>query len=122
MESKQILIVDDSPEVNQMMCWMLEDAGYEVHSAESAEDGLQKAEEIENLPLLLMDIVLPKMSGQEAIEILRKNPKFNSTVIIAVTAETDPDELSHILHLGANDILTKPVNEESLIKTVRHYL
>lgn len=119
--SGKILIIEDNPDNSKLVCWMLEDEGFEVSCAETAERGLELLRQ-EEFSLILMDISLPGISGKEATRRIRQAPNLQAIPILALTAHAIDTELRSILDSGVNSVLTKPVNEEQLLTQIRQYL
>ncbi len=113
----RVLVVEDSLENRQLVSWILEDAEYEISEAETAEEGLDLLQK-EKIDAILMDISLPGMSGDEAIKIIRNELKLDALPIIALTAHALPEDHARFIACGATDIITKPVDEELLVKTL----
>jgi two-component system, OmpR family, alkaline phosphatase synthesis response regulator PhoP len=119
MESKgkKILIADDEPDILEIIQYNLKKEGYEVATAKDGDEALEKAKA--NKPdLIILDIMMPKKTGNEVCEILRTQPAYNDTLIIFLTALND--ESTHIkgLETGADDFVTKPVSPKVLISRV----
>ena len=109
-----ILVVEDNPDNRKLVTWILEDEGYQVTCAETAEKGIE-ALELGNFQAVLMDISLPGMDGVEATQHIRKLERFKDLPIIALTAHAIQAETNKILASGGTDLLTKPVDEELLL-------
>ena len=121
MTTSPILIVEDNRDNQQLATWILEDAGYTVECANNAEDGIALLEQ-KPYSLVLMDISLPGMNGKEATQYIRQQNAISSTPIIALTAHAVLDERESILQSGVDELLTKPVDEEEMLKTVAEVL
>ena len=94
---------------------------FKMRSARTGVEALEKA--IEVYPgLILMDIQMPEMDGLEATRLLRANPRFASTPIIALTALAMPGDRERCLAAGATEYLSKPVSLKTLTKTIRDLL
>lgn len=119
--SAHILVVEDNPDNSTLVTWILEDEGYEVSCAETAEIGLEMLEQ-QSFDLVLMDISLPGMSGTDATRAIRKNPKHKGLPVLALTAHAIEGERQNILECGVDDMLTKPINDELLLATIVKYL
>jgi len=119
--SARILIVEDNPDSMKLINWALEDEGYELTGASSAEEGLALLEE-HVFDLLLLDISLPGMDGKEATMRLRSDPRFFDLPIVAVTAHAIRQEASIIRACGVDEMLTKPIDESRLLVTVEALL
>ncbi len=95
----------------------LENHAYEVVVAHDGLEAVTKAEEV-NPALILMDIQMPVMNGLEAIAHLRKDTRFNSLPIIALTALAMPGDRERCIQAGATEYMSKPVRLKMLVKTI----
>lgn len=119
--SAKVLIVEDNPDNQQLATWILEDEGYQVTCAESAEEGLEMME-TGGYDIVLMDISLPGMDGKEATRKIRATPHLKDTPILALTAHAVQGEREDIVASGVDGLLTKPVDEDELLSYVRNLL
>lgn len=119
--AKSILMVEDNADNADLATWMLEDAGFKVTTAGTAEEGIDLLER-EPFDLVLMDISLPGMDGKEAIRWLRAHPTLSSMPVIALTAHAILNERDAIMASGADCIVTKPIDEDLLIDTLMQRL
>ncbi|MBB6601032.1 MULTISPECIES: response regulator transcription factor [Bacillus] len=119
MNKGKILVVEDEKKIARVLSLELEYEGYEVTVKETGMDGLKALEE-ESFDLVLLDVMLPELSG---LEVLRRVRKTNTaTPIILITARGSvPDKVSG-LDLGANDYITKPFDIEELLARIRAQL
>ncbi|QSJ00350.1 response regulator transcription factor [Bacillus sp. 3a] len=119
MNKGKILVVEDEKKIARVLSLELEYEGYEVTVKETGIDGLQALEEV-SFDLVLLDVMLPELSG---LEVLRRVRKTNTaTPIILITARGSiPDKVSG-LDLGANDYITKPFDIEELLARIRAQL
>ncbi|AMM96991.1 MULTISPECIES: response regulator transcription factor [Bacillus] len=119
MNKGKILVVEDEKKIARVLSLELEYEGYEVTVKETGMDGLQALEE-ESFDLVLLDVMLPELSG---LEVLRRVRKTNTaTPIMLITArDSVPDKVSG-LDLGANDYITKPFDIEELLARIRAQL
>jgi CheY-like chemotaxis protein len=91
----------------------------------SATDGRQAIELIRSTPdlgVVLMDIMMPEMDGYETIREIRREPKFSSLPILALTAKAMKGDREKCLEAGASDYIAKPVNTEELLSLLRVWL
>ena len=114
MSKGHILVVEDNPDNQQLVRWILEDEAYEVTCADTAEEGLCLLES-GRYDAVLMDITLPGMDGREATRIIRTNPQFSTLPVFALTAHGLEAEQASILESGVTGLLTKPIDEVELI-------
>lgn len=116
-----ILVVEDNPDNMKLIEWTLEDADYGFTGAESAERALALLEQ-RDFDLVLMDVSLPGIDGKEATRRLRKDPRFASLPVVAVTAHAIKSEEQAIRDSGVDELLTKPIDECQLLDTVARLL
>lgn len=119
--SKKILIVDDEPDILDILKYVLEKEGYKVKKARNGEEAVDKAYE-EKPDLILLDIMMPKKDGIEVCRELRSNKKFNDTIIVFLTARNE--EYSEVagFDVGADDYVVKPIKPRSLVSRIKTLL
>jgi adenylate cyclase len=117
----RILVVDDTPENVLLLSAVLEKKGYEVVTASSGAEALQRIA-TERLDLVLLDVVMPQMSGYEVCRRIRENPAGGVLPVVMVTALDPGQERIKGLDAGADDFLTKPINQAELLARVRSLL
>jgi signal transduction histidine kinase/DNA-binding response OmpR family regulator len=111
-ERPLVLVVEDDPEMNRFIAESLGDR-YRVAVAVDGKDGLTKACAL-GPDLILSDVMMPEMSGDELVRALRARPEFAATPIVMLTARADDDLRVRLLREGAQDYLTKPFSIEEL--------
>lgn len=117
MNKRRILIADDEPNIVLSLTFLMERAGYDVEVADNGEEALKRA--VERPPdLLLLDVMLPRLSGFEVCQKLRANPACRTLPIIMLTAKGRDSEVSKGLALGANAYVTKPFSVQALLTQV----
>ncbi|TVZ41992.1 response regulator receiver domain-containing protein [Alteromonadaceae bacterium 2753L.S.0a.02] len=119
--SKAILVVEDNPDNQQLVTWILEDEGFQITCVDSAEEGLEMLE-IKNYDMVLMDISLPGMDGKEATQKIRATPHLKDIPVLALTAHAVQGERESIIASGVDGLVTKPVDEEELISRISNLL
>jgi sigma-B regulation protein RsbU (phosphoserine phosphatase) len=121
-----ILVVDDAPDNLLLLEAILEGEDFNsVVLANSAVDAYQKLKENKDnsaIDLILMDIMMPDISGIEAIKEIRSHPDYQDIPILVVSARSETDSLVEAFEAGAVDYLTKPINELELIARIRSML
>lgn len=116
-EKARALVVDDAPDVTEMIAVLLQYAGYEVVTVFSGPQALNAAR-AEQFDVVVSDIGMPGMNGYELAEEVRRLPGYQSTPMIAVTGFTMYDDRDRALQSGFNAFLTKPINPRDLINLV----
>ena len=115
--SAKVLVVDDNPRNVKLLAELLKAEKYEVITAESGEAALNFVA-AEKPDLVLLDVMMPGMNGYEVCEAIRANPATTVLPVVLVTA-LDPQERVKGLQAGADDFLTKPVNQAELFARVK---
>ncbi len=118
---QRILVIDDEPDVVELIAFNLRGAGFEVITAEGGAEGLRKARTSE-LALILLDLMLPEIDGLEVCKLLRRDPATEHIPIIMVTAKAGEIDRVIGLELGADDYVTKPFSVRELVLRVRALL
>ncbi len=120
MEKMKILVVDDELDICAILKFNLEKAGFEVFTAQSAEDALEK--NINSYDLLLLDVMMEGMSGFDLAKILKQKPQTKDIPIIFITAKDTADDAVNGLDLGADDYISKPFSIKEVISRVKAVL
>ena len=120
METKKILVVDDEQDLCEILLYNLKSAGYQAEAAYSGEMAMEKDPSQYNL--LLLDIMMPGMSGFELAEKLKANEKTASIPIIFLTAKDTEDDTLKGFGLGADDYVTKPYSVREVVARVKAVL
>lgn len=121
--SKPVLIVEDDPDIVEGLRYNLERGRLETRVALNGEEGLEAALDRENPPaLIILDLMLPSMSGLEVCRRLRSEPLTRRTPIIIVTACTSEADVTKGLELGADEYVKKPFSVRELLERVRAIL
>jgi two-component system chemotaxis response regulator CheY len=116
--AKNVLAVDDSASIRQMLTFTLKSAGYDVVEAIDGLDGLEKAR-AHDVHLVLTDQNMPRMDGLALIRSLREMPQYASTPILMLTTESSDAMKSQGRAAGATGWLVKPFDPQKLIEVVR---
>ena len=119
--AKEILIVDDEPNVVVPIQFLMEQQGYRVMTAERGEDALDLIYQYKP-DFVLLDIMLPGIDGYEVCEIIRLNPDFRGIKIVFLTAKGREVEIAIGLALGADAYITKPFSNTALVAKVKELL
>jgi len=120
-DSNLILIVDDEPEVHTVLGKMLVREGYAIQSAYSAEEAFEKVRSTKP-DLIILDIMMPKVSGIEVCNKLKADPSTKDILILIVSArDAQADRIEGLTH-GADDYVSKPFHLRSLVRKIEHML
>ena len=114
MTIKKILIVDDSPTERHVLNDLLTKAGYEVVASDNGEDAIQKAKQL-HPDLILMDVVMPGLTGFQATRAISRDTDTRSIPIILCTSKTQETDKIWGMRQGARDYVVKPVNRDELL-------
>ena len=119
--NKIILVVDDEKDIVELVAYNLEREGYQIAKAYDGHQALRYIRE--NQPdLVILDLMLPGISGLEICRLIRKKPETEGLPIIMLTAKSDSVDKIMGLEIGADDYLTKPFNVRELLARVRAVL
>lgn len=119
--SKTLLIIEDNEQNLYLMRFLLEKNGYAVISAENGREGVEKA--LLHKPMaILLDIQLPEMDGYAVAAELKTHAELDGTPIIAVTSYAMMGDREAILAAGATGYIEKPINPETFVAEIVHYL
>ncbi len=121
MVKKRVLVVDDSPTDRQVVTTRLQKQGYEVTVAVDGEDALQKIAE-DRPPLVLLDIVMPKMNGYQVLRHIKSAPETRDIKVILLSSKNQDSDRFWGLKQGADDYIVKPYPDQTLLAAVaRHF-
>lgn len=118
---QKILIVDDEPDILELIEYNLKKEGYQVFLARNGQEAVAEAKK--TLPdLIVLDIMMPKMDGIEACRIMRTMPEFKNTFMVFLTARSE--EYSEIagFNVGADDYIAKPIKPRALVSRINAIL
>ena len=118
---QKILIVDDEPDILELVEYNLKKEGYQVYLASNGQDGIAVAKKV-HPDLIILDIMMPKMDGIEACRLMRAIPEFKNTFMVFLTARSE--EYSEIagFNVGADDYIAKPIKPRALVSRINAIL
>jgi len=117
----KILLVDDEPDILEIISYNLKSNGYEVFTALNGVKALKKAKAI--LPdLIILDVMMPEMDGIETCEEIRKIPELNNTIVTFLTARYEDYSQLAGFDAGADDYINKPIKPKLLVGKVKSLL
>jgi len=117
----KILLVDDEPDILEIVGYNLENEGYQIFKASNGMEAVKKAKEIQP-HLILLDVMMPEMDGIEACEKIREIDSLKDVIITFFTARSEDYSQLAGFEAGADDYITKPVKPKILISKVKSLL
>lgn len=116
-----ILIVDDDPDIRELVAFKMRQMGYGVRVEKDGESGLEAARS--DVPdLILLDVMMPKLSGIEMCKTLRGDEKTKNVLIMLMTAKAQEIDVEKGFAAGANDYIIKPFSPRELVTRVENML
>ena len=120
-KNTKILLVDDEPDIIEIVGYNLKNEGYQVFTANNGKEAILQAEKY--LPhLIILDVMMPIMDGIQTCEALRNNLKFTETIITFLTARGEDYSQFAGFNAGADDYITKPIKPKLLVSKVKALL
>jgi len=117
----KILLVDDEPDILEIVGYNLSNEGYQIITASNGLEGVKKANK-EKPQLIILDVMMPEMDGIEACEQIRKNKDLENTVVTFLTARGEDYSQVAGFDSGADDYITKPIKPKVLVSKVKALL
>jgi two-component system alkaline phosphatase synthesis response regulator PhoP len=117
----KILLVDDEPDILEIVGYNLEQAGYQIFKAENGKDAVKQAQKVKP-HLIIMDVMMPEMDGMEACEKIREIPELKDTIITFLTARSEDYSQVAGFEVGADDYIAKPIKPKLLVSKVKGLL
>ena len=117
----KILIVDDEPDIRELIEYNLKREGYQVIVAENGVEAIAQAKK-HSPHLILLDIMMPEMDGIEACRVIRSFPEFNDTFIVFLTARSEEYSEVSGFNVGADDYIVKPIKPRILMSRINALL
>ena len=121
MENFKILLVDDEPDILEIISYTLESEGYLVYNAENGAKAIKLAKKIKP-HLIILDVMMPEMDGIEACEIIRNDSEIGNTLIAFLSARGEDYSQVAGFNAGADDYITKPIKPKLLKSKIKSLL
>jgi DNA-binding response OmpR family regulator len=118
---KKILIADDEPNIVASLEFLMKQRGYDVRVVDNGEDALIAVGEF-GPDLVLLDVMMPRLSGYDLCQRVRENPAWQDIKIIMLSAKGRDVEVTKGMAIGADAYVTKPFSTKDLIAKVREML
>ncbi|NOT77316.1 MAG: response regulator [Cyclobacteriaceae bacterium] len=122
LRNKTVLVVDDDMRNIFSLTKALENYQMKIVTAVDGKEALRQVESNSKIDIVLMDMMMPEMDGYDSTAAIRRNPKFKSLPIIAVTAKAMMGDREKCINAGASDYITKPVDIDQLLSLLRVWL
>lgn len=122
ISTHRALVVEDNEHVLYMLDFILSRAGYDVIGVDNGRDAQASIDSIEPVDIVVLDLMLPYVSGYQLITNIRDDPEWQHTPIIVVSGKVLEEDIVKALDLGANDYVTKPFRPEELLARMRRIL
>ena len=117
----KILLVDDEPDILEILSYPLKNEGFQVHTANNGLEAIKIAKDIQP-HLIVLDVMMREMDGIEACEIIRNDPKISNTLITFLSARGEDYSKIAGFNAGADDYITKPIKPKVLVSKVKSLL
>tara|TARA_B100001113_G_scaffold6253_1_gene5184 strand:+ start:278 stop:955 length:678 start_codon:yes stop_codon:yes gene_type:complete len=121
LENFKILLVDDEPDILEIISYSLKSEGYLVYTAENGIKGVELAKKIKP-HLIILDVMMPEMDGIEACEIIRNDLKIANSLIVFLSARGEDYSQIAGFNAGADDYITKPIKPKVLKSKIKSLL
>ncbi|GGM18869.1 hypothetical protein GCM10011351_00830 [Paraliobacillus quinghaiensis] len=118
---KKILLAEDEEVLRMLIVDTMEDEGYEIDEAVDGKEALEKIEQAD-YDLLILDYMMPQVTGLEVIENIRKNPLKKDAKILMLSAKNQQSEQEKILDIGADYFMSKPFSPLALLEKVEEII
>ena len=119
LTTHRALVVEDNEHVAYMLEFLLRRAGYDVIAASNGRDAQAAIDNIPPVDVILLDLMLPYVSGYQLISEVRDNPEWQHVPIVVLSGKVLEEDIVRALDLGANDYVTKPFRPEELLARLR---
>ena len=117
----RILVIEDEPDISALVAYQLAHAGFQVRTASTGREAL-RALDSETPDLVVLDLMLPEVSGTEILRTMRSQKATRDTPVIVLTARSDEEDRLRGFELGADDYISKPFSPKELVLRVRAVL
>ena len=117
----KIVIAEDEPDIRELIAFTLRFAGYEVITGSNGEEGYQLTKS-ERPDLVMLDVLMPKLTGYEACKRIKSEPELAATPVIFLSAKGQENEIEQGLAAGAEEYLLKPFAPDQLVDRVKAVL
>ena len=122
LSTHRVLVVEDNEHISFMLDFMFRRAGYDVTAVDNGRDAQSAIENLEPFDMIILDLMLPYVSGYQLITEIRDNPVWQRVPILVLSGKVMEEDVVKALELGANDYVTKPFRPAELLARVRRLI
>lgn len=122
IKTHRALVVEDNDHIAFMLEFMMERAGYDVTAVDNGRDAQAAIENLEPVDIVVLDLMLPYVSGYQLISEIRDHPSWQSVPILVLSGKVMEDDIVKALDLGASDYVTKPFRPAELLARMRRLI
>jgi len=122
LPTHRALVVEDNEHAAYLLDFMLRRAGFDVIVARNGRDAEAAIDSVEPVDVVLLDLMLPYVSGFQLLSEIRENPAWRHVPVLVVSAKVLESDVVRALDLGANDFITKPFRPQELLARIRRVI
>lgn len=122
INTHRALVAEDNEHIAFMLEFMMQRAGYDVTAVDNGRDAQAAIDNLEPMDIVVLDLMLPYVSGYQLISEIRDRPSWQSVPIIVLSGKVMEDDIVKALDLGANDYVTKPFRPAELLARMRRLI
>ena len=122
ISTHRALVVEDNEHIAFMLEFMMQRAGYDVTAVDNGRDAQAAIDNLEPVDIIVLDLMLPYVSGYQLISEIRDHPSWRSVPILVLSGRVMEDDIVKALDLGANDYVTKPFRPAELLARMRRLI
>lgn len=122
LKTRRVLLVEDSADIRNMLRFMLQSTGVQVNAVGNGKNALDLIGSSPAPDAIILDRMLPMLSGDELVKLIRCAPTWSDTPIVVISARSGTEEIASIVEMGADDYITKPFAVSQVLRIVNKYL
>lgn len=120
--TRRVLLVEDTADIRNMLRFMLQSTGIQVKAVGDGKSALDLVESSPVPDAIILDRMLPMLSGDELIKLIRRAPTWSDVPIVVVSARTNTEEIASVTNMGADEYITKPFSVSQVLRIINKYL
>ncbi len=118
---RRVLVVEDSADIRNLLRFMLQSVGIQLMAVGDGRSALELVQTWPAPDVIIMDRMLPYVSGDELIRQIRKEPSWANVPVVVISAKAQTDEIAQAMSMGADEYITKPFSAASVMKVVEKH-